>query len=666
MQRMKRSFRISAIVCALGLLVSGAAWALTRPSLPLRNDIVAEGFVGAGFITVTYDTKPETNPAAITSGRIVLSAENIDCRPGNGVSCRYHLNELNLATSTIDTHGVSLTHFRYRLIRPIYNLIDSGRGLVLGTGTEFLVETIVNGTKRELVVSPESAGEFRIYVNLDQRRITAENNLSGSGVDSDGKAVELSIDLLATAVDFKNLPPRADAGPDQVHETACYADVTLTPQSTDPDNDIRLNIFSEGNLPLGSGGPSRSVRMLPGSHHVGLMTRDSWGSYDRDELTVTVRDNGQVPTPPGGSLVQFDLPPGVARDEVALLAKDTLKISDRVRVSGPNGAPTKVVNLGPASAGIRSYFHADSVTTGSVWSRPKAWLLERARISGALYTSVDPERQNNTSASVVQPFTFAPLGSFSFPVAAAGPITQAASLEPGQVASLLPGEYGFMSIKSRATLRLTSGFYRFSQLLMEPDSSIVLSGAEPTVVVLSEGATLRGRVTADAGGGLLLLHLGSAETIVTSPFVGAVLAPNAKLTLNSASNTKHVGAFFAKEIQVDSAAIIEHSASVLRALEVDRSACALAPIVKCVQSTPQGRIAHFTYQNAIHHQGTWVQQGYSNRILTGPTDQGQPIAFSAGFITPRSFTVPFGSGQSVTWILGSRRATATPSSPACQ
>lgn len=224
-------------------------------------------------------------------------------------------------------------------------------------------------------------------------------------------------------------------------------------------------------------------------------------------------------------------------------------------------------------------------------------------------------------------------------------------------------------MKTGATLELAAGTFRFSELWLEPDSTIHLEGDGQTVLYVDGKTTFRGSIDAPNGGTLLIVALGQQEFLVNAPFRGSVLAPYGTIKLTSAGSKTHKGTFIAKRIDVDSAAIIVHEPLSFDFVSNARTTCALAPKVICVDDDGTNLSAHFSYDNEVRFQGTAVPIGTFNRFSPGDESQGQPDYFLEGFTTttnaPR-FSVTFPREESRTWTLGGRQATASLSSPACQ
>ena len=147
------------------------------------------------------------------------------------------------------------------------------------------------------------------------------------------------------------------------------------------------------------------------------------------------------------------------------------------------------------------------------------------------------------------------LSSFAVTFPAPGP---AVMLEPDQRRDLLPGSYSSVHVKSRSTLTLVGGEYFFESLTIEPQASLVIDSSEsPVRIYVKSGLIFRGAMLDHEGGmpKVLLAYFGTSNGLVESSFDGTLVAPKAKLVLAS---VPHSGAFYAKELEVQAGARIEH------------------------------------------------------------------------------------------------------------
>jgi len=151
----------------------------------------------------------------------------------------------------------------------------------------------------EAIDIPTSPGVLHKYT-IDWEAVAAGEEGVTVHIDTDGDGTFEGIitsDSELTSDEF-NLPPFADAGPDQTVEQESYdgTEVTLDGSgSTDPDstpgtnNDIQFFDWYEGDTLLGSGETIKYIFPL-GEHIVTLVVTDFLGQADDDEVTITVVD----------------------------------------------------------------------------------------------------------------------------------------------------------------------------------------------------------------------------------------------------------------------------------------------------------------------------------------------------------------------------------------
>jgi hypothetical protein len=235
----------------------------------------------------------------------------------------------------------------------------------------------------------------------------------------------------------------------------------------------------------------------------------------------------------------------------ALYATSSLRINDDDKIQTPGGGWASVVNSASMSAAETNIGVAARV--GDVLSRAQVTLRDRSRVEGFLKTLSPLIRQNGTV--IVGPlFEAGPVPLPAFPVLSPPTGTgRDVPLEPNQSASLTPGAYGKVTIKSGATLRLSPGAYRFATLDAEPQSKIIVGKAgTPTSIYVSTGdVILRGKFvdTAGATGAPFLGSLGTGNVLVETPFQGAIVAPQGKIVMAS-STVGYVGEFAARDIEL--------------------------------------------------------------------------------------------------------------------
>jgi hypothetical protein len=133
--------------------------------------------------------------------------------------------------------------------------------------------------------------------------------------------------------------------------------------------------------------------------------------------------------------------------------------------------------------------------------------------------------------------------------------------EPDTVASLAPGAYGALTVKSRSTLTLTTGAYGFTSFDLEPQAVLKIDDAAgPVRIYVQNNIIYNGGSIASKSGGqpaLLLVQAGTAPIGINATFLGEIVAPSATLTLGP-GQTPHIGTFLAGAVVVHPGTIVTH------------------------------------------------------------------------------------------------------------
>jgi len=208
---------------------------------------------------------------------------------------------------------------------------------------------------------------------------------------------------------------------------------------------------------------------------------------------------------------------------------------------------------------------ADSRVKATIMSRASVTLRDRASVSGAVTTEGALTRQ--TGATVAGGINeHQPIGSTSSSWSVTFPTsTSNVLLEPSRTATIAPGAYAHVSVKSGATLTLaTPGTYFFDDLTLEPQGRVLLGGDGSFLVYVRAALSLKGSfVPGGPSSTLMLAYAGSTNAFVAAPFRGVLIAPNATVTLADIGTQSHLGAFFSKSLDVQAPVRIQHVPSML-------------------------------------------------------------------------------------------------------
>jgi DNA-binding protein YbaB len=251
-------------------------------------------------------------------------------------------------------------------------------------------------------------------------------------------------------------------------------------------------------------------------------------------------------------------PGTVAFPAVCLYAQDSLQLADRVNVKRQDGTFATVVNAGTTTTNIGV---DDQV--GDVWSRAPVLLRDRAHVTGSVRTVSTLTRQTATAVtgSVTQNGSLLQIPRLTFSVTFPGTNQGSIDIQPSTQKTLAPGAFGDVSVKSRATLFLSTGTYFFNSWSIEPQAVVSLSSKSGQVVVhIGNGFTFRGSMIEKTGGRPVLFVgvFGTSQVALGAPFTGTLVALNALVDLATVASPGHSGAFYAKSIQVDPDNTVTH------------------------------------------------------------------------------------------------------------
>jgi hypothetical protein len=123
---------------------------------------------------------------------------------------------------------------------------------------------------------------------------------------------------------------------------------------------------------------------------------------------------------------------------------------------------------------------------------------------------------------------------------------------PDQQKVLAPGNFGAVSIQSRAKVTLSAGTYYFDGLGVEPQAEIALNtSGGPVVIYVRDTLMFRGKLSGSISSSTLLIgYFGSQTALLEAPMTAMVVAPNAQIVLGTGSPQRFVGRYFARNIEL--------------------------------------------------------------------------------------------------------------------
>jgi hypothetical protein len=134
------------------------------------------------------------------------------------------------------------------------------------------------------------------------------------------------------------------------------------------------------------------------------------------------------------------------------------------------------------------------------------------------------------------------------------------SLEPGTTFLAPPGSFGDVSVKSRATLFLTQGVYKFKSLTTEPGSTIsFINPNAPTYIVINSSMIWHASATGTSATRANILWALGGDAFIAHPFAGTILAPQGTIDVDTDTTFPAVvGGILARRIEVHQGRQIRH------------------------------------------------------------------------------------------------------------
>lgn len=240
--------------------------------------------------------------------------------------------------------------------------------------------------------------------------------------------------------------------------------------------------------------------------------------------------------------LSFTLPAASSLNTVVLGASTSANLADRTLIFGD-----LVTNGGPADVG-------NDAKVGSVFVNGTATLHDRAQVFGGLTArhlvkSSSATVTGSITENDVQPATTRVSWTVKVNSTSLGDV----NLDPDQVRDLVPAKYGHFAAKSRSTVTLHSGVYEVADFLLEPQARLVIDDSQgPVQIVVDHDFTYRGAIVpASQPVAQVLFAVQGTTALVESPFVGALVAPNASVHLQAALPQGHHAFVFGASLALE-------------------------------------------------------------------------------------------------------------------
>jgi hypothetical protein len=273
------------------------------------------------------------------------------------------------------------------------------------------------------------------------------------------------------------------------------------------------------------------------------------GRVGRAEQALSV---DQAPGPDATDAVLFTLrlPRALDPERIALLANNTVRLGTSASVTTASGSPAAAVNIGRETTdlGAKSrsgewwseapiILRAGAHAEGPVTSASTVTLHGGASVSGPVEEGADLEPYAETSWTVF----FPPLSGHND-----------LEVSPARTRTLAPDVYGKVTVQPEASLSLTTGTYFFDTFTLNALATLSLDDSKgPVIIYVRSLLALRGQIHGTgAVPNVLFAYAGEEPLLITAPFGGHLIAPNARLQLAESSDGVHAGSFFVKDLVV--------------------------------------------------------------------------------------------------------------------
>jgi hypothetical protein len=233
-------------------------------------------------------------------------------------------------------------------------------------------------------------------------------------------------------------------------------------------------------------------------------------------------------------------------EQAVLAATDSLVVGSGSTVTGINGAPGALANLGSIGTTI-----ADHAKVGGIVSRASVTLGAGATVTGPVTTGgmlANPVGATVTGR-VADHATIKTdrhvMATVSFP-ASAPPVNVGGSATQ----NLVPGSYGDVRVAAGGTLALTAGTYHMTSLMVPAGAALNLDErGGPILIYVKEAFELAGDQNQIGGDGrVLVAAFGCAPSVVKAPFRGTLSVQNGPLVLSAPAGSTFAGHYFASSI----------------------------------------------------------------------------------------------------------------------
>lgn len=278
------------------------------------------------------------------------------------------------------------------------------------------------------------------------------------------------------------------------------------------------------------------------------------------------------------------VPLGLNRTKLTLAANDSLVLEPGVTVIKPSLA-VQLAHYGVVSS-VRNIEIAHDTKLGIVYALGNTGprIEPGANVSGYVRAAGLADRIGNGTVGLgvmenagvfIEGFGW----QVDFPPHNRG--TRVSRADDAKLLSLEPGAYEELTVSAGSSAAIRSGTYYFERLKVEPRGTLEIANTDgPVYVWVRDALELHGTMLDYSIEANVLFGYAGSKPVTSRSFRGTLVAPAAAVRLQ-ASSTAHSGAFYAREIRVESGAMVEQRTFPISPRELPSSAlvcnrCALS------------------------------------------------------------------------------------------
>lgn len=248
--------------------------------------------------------------------------------------------------------------------------------------------------------------------------------------------------------------------------------------------------------------------------------------------------------------ISATIPLGETRGSMLLSATDYLAVDDRVEIGLP-GQFLNVAGLGTPGVQFGSSLkgHNNTFSAGNVGLRSQSTVDGFVRAEGI----IDKQDSTVRVLGAEQPGHDVPPRTLRWKVEFPEASAPLALVGQGTDLFLDPGSYQDLNVHGGGRVHLRTGTYFLRSFSTEPQGQVIIENDDgPVFIYVRNSFTYKGPFVDDAHneGQVLVGYLGSSVALLQAPFVGTMVAPNAKIDLERPNGAQHRGSWFAKELHV--------------------------------------------------------------------------------------------------------------------